>query len=67
MLAVQARYDGKKIVLPKAARKAAPGKVIVVFEDAPMRRDEARRWLKAQEPAFAKAWDNDADAIYDQL
>ena len=32
MLAVKARYDGTKVVLPKEARKAPPGRVIVVFE-----------------------------------
>ena len=34
MLAVKARYDGKKVVLPKSARNAPPGKVIVVFEES---------------------------------
>jgi hypothetical protein len=28
---------------------------------------ESRAWLKAQEESFAKAWDNDEDAVYDEL
>jgi hypothetical protein len=24
-------------------------------------------WVKGQEPAFAKVWDNDQDAVYDSL
>jgi hypothetical protein len=27
---------------------------------------ESRAWLKAQEESFAKAWDNDEDAAYDE-
>lgn len=26
-----------------------------------------REWMRAQEPSFAAAWDNDADAVYDSL
>ena len=25
------------------------------------------RWMKAQEPTFAKVWDNEQDAIFDDL
>ncbi len=28
---------------------------------------QRREWMKAQEQAFASAWDNDADAVYDSM
>ena len=67
MLAVKARYDGKKVILPKGVRKAPPGKVIIIFEDAPEPPAEIKAWEKAQETAFTKVWDNAEDAIYDSL
>ena len=65
MLAIKARFDGKKIVLPTATRNAPPGEVIVVFTEAGERENKA--WLKAQEAAFRRVWENDEDAIYDTL
>jgi hypothetical protein len=47
-------------------RGVPPGKVIVIFEDAPDTEDRELR-LRAQEAAFAKAWDNPEDDIYDHL
>lgn len=65
MLASKARFDGRKIILPRATRNAPPGEVIVVFTEAQERENKA--WLKAQEAAFARVWDNEEDAIYDTL
>jgi hypothetical protein len=66
ILAIQATFDGQRIVLPDDVRGIPPGKVIVIFEDAPD--DEDRKlWLRAQETAFAKAWNNPEDDIYDHL
>lgn len=67
MIAVKARFDGKKIVLPQEVHDAPPGEVIVIFADSPDDRAEKKAWMKAQESAFAKAWDNDEDAVYDSL
>lgn len=67
MVAIRAHFDGKKIVVPKGIRGVRPGEVIVVFPDGPGGEAESRAWLKAQEAAFAKVWDNDEDAVYDTL
>jgi hypothetical protein len=64
MVAVKARFDGEKIIVPKELRGAPPGEVLVVFEPA---REDDFAWLKAQEQSFAKVWDNDEDAVYDSL
>lgn len=66
MLAVKATFDGERIVLPDELRGVPPGKVIVIFEDAADAEDRAL-WLKAQEAAFDKAWDNPEDEVYDRL
>jgi hypothetical protein len=67
MLAVKARYDGRRVILPTEARRAPRGEVIVVFTDWRTREARDKAWLKAQEAAFAKVWDNGEDAIYDRL
>lgn len=66
MLAIKATFDGKKIVLPRSI-KGPPSPVIVVFEMREAETEDRRAWLKAQESAFTKAWDNEEDAIYDTL
>jgi len=65
MIAVRARFDGRKIILPKTLRGGPPGEVIVVFTEAQEKENQA--WLKAQEAAFARVWENDEDAVYDNL
>lgn len=67
MHAIKAHFDGKRIKLPKELRQVAPGEVVVIFDDAASAKQERASWLKAQETAFAKVWDNDEDAIYDTL
>ena len=65
MIAVKARFDGEKVILPKLS--AAPvGPVIVIFQTDAEVDDEGHSWLKGQESVFAKAWDNEEDAIYDK-
>jgi hypothetical protein len=66
MVAIKAHFDGKNVILPKEYRKGLPREVLVVFESPPQAA-ENHLWLKAQEEAFAKVWDNDEDAIYDSL
>ncbi|MCI0683970.1 MAG: hypothetical protein L0Y71_17825 [Gemmataceae bacterium] len=67
MLAIKAHFDGKTIRLPKEVQKVAPGEVVVIFENSASGEGERASWLKAQETAFARVWDNDEDAIYDTL
>ena len=69
MLAVKAKFDGKKVVLPKGihAPQFKAGKVIVVFTEPPKDSKEKKQWMKAQESSFSKIWDNDEDAVYDNL
>ncbi|HEV2948297.1 MAG TPA: hypothetical protein VGX70_13045 [Gemmataceae bacterium] len=67
MVAIKARFDGKKIVLPKEYRSGPPRDVLVILEGPAPKANEKNFWLKAQETAFAKVWDNDEDAIYDSL
>jgi len=67
MIAIKARFDGEKIILPEEARGAPPGDVILVFASDPAQARERLAWTRAEDLAFAKAWDNDEDAIYDSL
>ena len=66
MVAIKTQFDGEKIVLPNDLRGLPPQEVIVIYE-ADENALESQEWLKAQEASFAKAWDNDEDAVYDQL
>ncbi len=67
MVAIKARFDGKKIVIPAQIRGGPARDVILVFDDLPASKTDAELWLKAQEDTFAKVWDNPEDAIYDRL
>jgi hypothetical protein len=66
MVAIKTTFDGEKIVLPEALRGLPPQEVILICHaDDIVSVDQA--WLKAQEASFAKAWDNDEDAVYDEI
>lgn len=67
MYAIKGRFDGEKVVVPDVAGRLPPGDVIVVFADAAEQTIERDAWLKAQEAALAKVWNNDEDAVYDNL
>jgi hypothetical protein len=67
MVAIRAHFDGKKVIVPKDLQGARPGDVLVIFPSEPDAEDDSAGWLKAQEGAFGKAWDNHEDAIYDLL
>jgi len=66
MVAIKAQYDGHRVILPDEMPGIAPGEVILIFEENG-NGVEASTWLKAQESAFAKAWNNEDDAEYDKL
>jgi hypothetical protein len=67
MVAVKAHFDGKNVILPEGFQSGLPGEVLVVFEDPAPEAGEKRLWMKGQESAFAKVWDNEEDSIYDSL
>jgi hypothetical protein len=67
MVAIKAHFDGKTIIVPEDLRGAPAGDVLIIFQGLPHDLEEKHGWMKAQEPAFAKAWDNDEDAVYDSL
>jgi hypothetical protein len=64
MLAIRARYNGKDIIFPEDAKGIPPCNVIVLFEDEVTQNAD---WLRIQEQALAKAWDEKEDSIYDNL
>jgi hypothetical protein len=66
VVAIKTQFDGEKIVLPDNLRGLPPQEVILIYQ-ADESDLENQAWLKAQEESFAKAWDNDEDAVYDQL
>ncbi len=66
MVAIKVQFDGEKIVLPDDLRGMPPQEVIVIYESKE-NFEESQAWLKVQEESFAKAWDNQEDAVYDQL
>ena len=69
MIAIRTRFDGNEIELPEELRGTPPREVVVVFGDSPSESDAGERdfWVKVQEASFAAVWENDEDAIYDQL
>ena len=67
MLAVKARYDGKKVILPKSIKRKAAADVIVIFNEPDPKDDDAELFAKAQQAAFDRVWNNEDDAIYDSL
>jgi TusA-related sulfurtransferase len=67
MVAIKGHFDGKKVTLPKDMKGVPPGEVIVIFTELGPAEREKQAWMKAQELALAKVWDNPEDAIYDSL
>jgi len=67
MRAIRAKFDGKKIIVPDGVSGLLPGEVIVVFDERGNGAAVDDAWVNAQEDALRKVWDNDEDAIYDDL
>lgn len=63
MRAIKTQFDGEKVVVPEELKGAPPSEVILVIQETA----EKLEWTTAQEAAFAKAWDNPEDAVYDTL
>jgi len=66
MVVIRTQFDGKQILLPEDLRGLPPQEVIVIYNSRENAL-ESEAWLKAQEATFDKAWDNEEDAIYDEL
>ena len=67
MHAIKAHFDGEKVIVPEEGRGLPPGDVIIVFGSSTDRASDTHAWMRAQESAFAKVWNNDEDAVYDSL
>ncbi len=67
MQTFKAHFNGKTITVPKELHKTPPCDVLIITPSTGEGQEEAALWLKAQEGAFAKVWDNDEDAVYDSL
>ncbi len=67
MLAVKAKYDGKRIVLPGDAKGMPVGEVIVVFPGPAAGDADQATWERVQQESLARVWDNEEDAVYDEL
>lgn len=67
---VPAHFDGQEIKLDVPVTLQPNARLLVVILDQPPDSDQ-QAWveaaMKAAEPAFAQVWDNDDDAIYDDL
>jgi predicted DNA-binding antitoxin AbrB/MazE fold protein len=60
---VEAIYEDGKLVLPHPLSLPEKSHVRVTIE-SDLEREE---WLKLSEEALAKAWDNDADDVFNEL
>jgi len=67
MHVMKGTFDGEKVIIPDDVRGLSPGEVIVIFENGAEAGEERDAWTRSQESAFARAWTNDEDAIYDAL
>lgn len=62
MKAIKVIFDGEKVVLPDDISELQPGEVILVFGAG-----QDMDWIRAQESALERAWDNEEDAVYDSV
>jgi len=66
MLAMKAKFDGKCVLLPSVPPVQHECPVIIVFNDDG-HTGEKEALMKAQEDSLKKVWENDEDAVYDDL
>jgi hypothetical protein len=66
MVAVRAKFDGEKILLPESLQGCPPQEIIVIYAGDPQPA-ESLAWGKAQEQSFARVWENDEDSVHDGL
>ncbi len=65
---IPAHFDGTQIQLDVAVELKPDARLLVTILDEEIS-NEALVWsaMKASEAAFARAWDNEEDAVYDHL
>ena len=66
MIAVKARFDGKRVLLPEGVTLPPVGDVFVVFDLDDWRTEDPGH-LVAVDEALAKAWDNPHDDIFNDM
>jgi hypothetical protein len=65
---VPAHFDGQQIKLDVPVTLEPNVRLLVVILDQPHSQPPwVQAAMKAAEPAFARVWDNDEDAVYDNL
>ena len=65
---VPAHFDGTQVQLDiKVELKPDTRLLVTILDEEPL--DQALLWaaMKNSEAAFARVWDNEEDAVYDQL
>ena len=63
-----AHFDGKQILLDvDVTLKPNTRLLVTVLPDEITYLQQVREAMKISEPAFAKVWDNEEDAVYDDL
>ncbi len=67
MIVIKGHFDGKTVTVPENVQGVYPGEVIIIFGAVSDPVSESAFWLEAQEQALAKAWDDEADSVYDAL
>ncbi len=68
LMTVPAHFDGTQIQLDAQVELKPNMRLLVtILEETPS--NEALVWsaMKLSEPAFARVWDNEEDAVYDHL
>jgi hypothetical protein len=65
---VPAHFDGEKIKLDAPITLAPNTRLLVVILDQPLPYEVwVEAAMKASEPIFTRIWDNEEDAVYDDL
>ena len=61
---MDAIYEGGKLILPRLLSLPDKAQVRVTIETADTEREA---WLKLSEESLSRTWNNDADAVFDEL
>ncbi len=65
---VPAHFDGMQIKLDVPIKLAPDARLLITILDQPdAHLALVQSAMKAAEPVFARVWDNDEDAVYDDL
>ncbi len=65
---IPAHFDGKQVQFDvEIALKANTRLLITILPEEVSYEQTLREAMKVSEPSFARVWDNDEDAVYDDL